>query len=914
MSLTPGTLVGCYEIVSMIGAGGMGEVYRARDTKLNRDVAIKVLPDLFTEDPDRFARFTREAQTLAALNHPNIAHVHGLEESPSGSGRAGVRALVMELVEGEDLSAVIARGPIPLAEALAVARQIADALEAAHEQGIVHRDLKPANIKLRGDGTVKVLDFGLAKAMDPVGQSGPDAMNSPTLTVRGTQMGIIVGTAAYMAPEQARGKTVDRRADIWAFGVVLFEMLTGDQAFKGDDISEVLATVLKSDPDWRALPPEMPGAIKRLLRRCLEKDPRKRLSAISDARLELDESDPAPGAIVDALGLSRRRSIGMNAALGLVALTILATVGAMIFLDHAPAASGSGPLARLSIVLPDGDEVVDTSLRPLAISPDGTRVAYVALRDGVQRLFLRTLADATPLALAGTEGAHCPFFSPDGQWIGFFAQGKVKKAAVGGAAVQVIADGAPDARGGTWTRDGTIYFAPTNVSGLWKVPASGGTATEFTQLDVARGEISHRWPEAPPDGETLLFSSWTGPGPDERSVVAVNLNTAARRELVPGGEAARYLSPGYLAYSRLDALLALRWTPSLPKPADAAPVSLPEFARMENEGGADYAVSTTGTLAYVAGGAARYAQRIVWVDRVSGAAEALPLPERDYEGIKLSPDGQRAIVQIREGAIGLWLYDFTRHTLTPFATAGGSSQAPAWTPDGRRIVYRGTRSGTRNLYWRSADGTGEEQRLTTKPGVIHTPGSVSPDGRWVVFTEQGGGQLRGASLWATRLEAGASPGSGRAEPADGSAPRKLVEGANGQISPNGRWLAYQSVTSGQLDVYVVPFPDSGPRIPISVNGGGDPLWSRDGRELFYTSGDQLVAVAVTSGATLAVGAPRVLYEGRYRPGPNAVTAFSVAPDGRRFLRVQQVQPDRPVTRIEIVLNWVTQLQGVAAGK
>jgi Tol biopolymer transport system component len=324
---------------------------------------------------------------------------------------------------------------------------------------------------------------------------------------------------------------------------------------------------------------------------------------------------------------------------------------------------------------------------------------------------------------------------------------------------------------------------------------------------------------------------------------------------------------------------------------------------MENEGGADFAVSATGTLAYLAGGTARYAQRIVWVDRASGATEALPLPERDYEGVTLSPDGQRAIVQIREGAMGLWLYDFARHTLTPFATAGGSSQAPAWTPDGRRIVYRGTRNGTRNLYWKSADGTGEEHRLTTKPGVVHTPGSVSPDGQWIVFCEQGGGLSRGTSNWVARLDAGG----------ESSAPRRLGDGVNGQISPDGKWLAYQSLTSGQFDVYVMPFPGSGPSIPISVNGGGDPLWSRDGRELFYTSGDRLMAVSVTSGVTLAVGAPRVLYAGRYRSSLNSLTAFSVSSDGRRFLRVQQVQPDRPVTRIEIVLNWVTQLQG-AAGK
>ena len=899
MSLTVGTRVGAFEITGSLGAGGMGEVYRARDAKLHRDVAVKVLPELFAADPQRLSRFEREAQALAALNHPNIAQIYAVVENPA--------ALVMELVEGEDLSQRLARGAIPVDEALAIAGQVASALEAAHERGIVHRDLKPANIKVTPDGTVKVLDFGLAK--DSLGRSfssvdavSPgDGSDSPTFSVRGTQLGMIIGTAAYMAPEQARGKAVDRRADIWAFGVVLYEMLTGSRAFKGAEISDVLAALLKTEPDWQVLPAGVPTPVRRLLRRCLEKDPRKRLSAIGDARLELEETD-AVAAITGPLPPSPRRLRAAALAAGLVAVTILATAGIMRGLGPASAAPGSGALARLSIALPDGDQVSETNLLPLAISPDGTRVAYVGLRDRVQRLFLRNLADAEPRVLAGTEGARSPFFSPDGQWIGFFAQGKIKKAAVGSAAVQVIADGAADPRGGTWGPDGTIYFAPTNVTGLWKVPASGGTATEFTPLERARGEVSQRWPEALPDGTTLLFSSWTGPGPDERAVVALNLATRERRLLVSGGETARYLPPGYLAYSRLDALLAVPWKPSQSESGSTAPLPLPEFPRMENEGGADYAVSRTGTLAYIAGGPARYSQRVVWVSRASGATDALPLPDRDYEGVSLSPDGHRAIVQIREGSIGLWLYDFARHTLTPFVTSGGSSQAGLWTPDGRRIVYRGTRNGLRNLYWRAADGTGEEERLTNKEGVIQTPGSISPDGQWLVFHEVGGGQSRGNTLWAMRLQGDRTP-------------RLLLPVAlNGQISPDGRWLAFQSTTSGQIEVYVRPFPGPGPSIPISVNGGIDPLWSRNGRELFYTSGDKTMAVAVTKGATLSVGPPRVLFEGRYRPSVNSLTAFSVAQDGGRFLRVQQVQPDRPVTRIEIVLNWFSQLQPSAAAK
>ncbi len=888
MSLTPGTRLGPYEVVSAIGAGGMGEVYRARDTKLNRDVAIKVLPDAFAQDAERLARFTREARTLASLNHPNIAQIYGIED----------RAIVMELVEGEDLSAHSARGPLPLAEALPIARQIADALEAAHEQGIVHRDLKPANVKVRADGTVKVLDFGLAKAMDQAGAgASADAMNSPTLTARATQMGMILGTAAYMAPEQAKGRPVDRRADIWAFGVVLYEMLTGERAFKGDDISEVLATVLKTEPDWHALPAGTPASVRRLLRRCLEKDPRKRLSAIGDARLELDEREPAMTA-ADAPTTPARRSIGLASAAGMVAVAILATIGLTRVLSPSTEPSSQGAATHLSIALPDGDEVTDTNLLPLAMSPDGTRVAYVALRDGVRRLFLRHLTDPTPVALVGTEGARSPFFSPDGQWIGFFAQEKLKKAAVASTAVQIITDNVADPRGGTWSPDDTIYFAPTNVSGLWKVPASGGTASEVTRLDRARGEVSHRWPQVLPDGKALLFSSWTGPGPDERAIIVQALTTGDRHVLVPGGDTPRYLPAGYLTYGRLDTLLAVPWNPSQTEVGNIAPISLPEFPRIENEGASDYAVSTNGTLAYVAGGAARYAQRIVWVDR-AGATEALPMPERDYEAVGLSPDGQRAVVQIREGTMGLWLYDFARHTLTPFATTGGSSQGAVWTPDGRRILYRGTRGGTRNIYWKSADGSGDEERLTTREDVIQTPASVSADGQWLVFTEGGVG---GGSVRTMRLQGDRTP-------------RQLVRpGWNGQVSPDGRWLAYQSDVSGQAEVYAVPFPGPGPRIPISANGGIDPLWSRDGRELFYTRGEKMMAVTVAPGATLSVTAPRVLFEGRYRPSLNSLTAFAVSADGRRFLRVQQVQPDRPVTRIDVVLNWLAEFKAPGVAK
>ena len=851
------------------------------------------LPAAFADDPDRLARFTREAQTLAALNHPNIAQIHGLEESQAQG--SAIRALVMELVVGEDLSAIIARGPVSLADALPIARQIADALEAAHDLGIIHRDLKPANVKVRPDGTVKVLDFGLAKALDPTdSNSAANALHSPTMTQRATAIGTIIGTAAYMAPEQARGKAVDRRADIWAFGVVLYEMLTGARGFPGDDLSEVLATVLKTDPNWHALPPETPPAVRRLLRRCLEKDPRRRLSSIADARLELEESDPVAAS---ATSPSRAGWIRPSWVVGIVLAAVAATAAAMLLADNwkteagsSQTGAGSAPI-RLTIALAPGDEVADTQYLPLAISPDGSRIAYVGIRDGSRHLFLRNLSDVDAVLLPNTEGGRMPFFSPDGQWIGFFTNTQLKKLAVASGAVQNIITISAEPRGGVWTPDGMIYYVPHNMAPLWKVAASGGTPVEATKLDVARGEVSHRWPQLLADG-SLLFAAWTGPGRDEHAIIHHNPATGATQRLATTGDTPRYVPTGHLVYARLDALFAARWGDLTKGLDEAAPIPLPELPRIENEGAADYVVSANGTLAYLAGGPARYAQRVVWVDR-TGRVEALPLPEKDYEAVALSPDTQRAVLQIQEGAIGLWLYDFARRTLTPFATESGSSQGAVWTPDGRRIVYRGTRQGTRNLYWKPADGSGDEERLTTKSGVVHTPNSVSPDGQWLAFAE-GGGAVQGTT-WVMSLTGDRTP-------------RVFVKGGvSAEFSPDGKWIAYQSAESGNLEVYLAPFPGPGPRIPVSAGGGESPIWSRDGSELFYTRSDRLMAVSVNRGPTLSVSAPRVLFEGRFRGSLNTVTPFDISPDGRRFLRVQQAQPERAVTRIEVVLNWARQL-------
>ena len=893
MSLTPGTKLGPYEILAPLGAGGMGEVYRARDTRLGRDVAVKVLPEIFAADPERLARFTREATTLAALNHPNIAHLHGLEES------AGVRALIMELVEGQDLAALIARGPVPFAEALPIARQIADGLEAAHEQGIVHRDLKPANVMLRPDGTVKVLDFGLAKALDPVSTSGASVSQSPTMTVRATQMGVIIGTAAYMSPEQARGKAVDRRADIWAYGVVLYEMLSGKRAFAGEDVSETLASVLKDEVDWSALPKDLPGPVKRLMRRCLEKDPRKRLSAIGDARLELDEHEvPASAAALTPV----RRALSLPMVGAIAAVAVIATL--LVSRLFAPGTTGEADrLERLSIALPANGLLTDDIRTPLALSPDGRTLVYVGQRDGKTMLFVRRLSAREPVTLSGTEGAAMPFFSPDGQWVGFFAGEKLKKIAIGGTELQVVTDLANDGRGADWGTDGNIYYAPTNISGLWSVPASGGTPKELTRLDRAKGEVSHRWPQLLPGGKSLLFSVWTGPGVDEHAVVVQSLASGERHVLMRGGERARYIASGHLLYSRRDELFIVAWDPTRASISGSASVKMPEQAIDQGEGAAAFAVSDNGTLAYVEGSDARYAQRLVWADH-SGKTDSIPAPERDYEAVAISPDGRQAAVQIQEGATALWIYDFERHTLTPFLSENGSSQAPVWTTDGKRILYRATRRGLRTVFWKPVDGSSAEERITAGVDRTETPTSVTPDGQFAFFHASGaavpaGQRLQAVSLsgdHATHVIAASPPGN-----------------YGSMVSPDGKWLAYVSRSAGEVEVYVQPYPGPGAAQLVSISGGEEPAWASDSHELFYRRGNKFMAVTIGSGPSLVVGPPRVLFEKPYRREVNANTCYAVARD-ERFLLIEPKQPDGTIDHLEVVLGWSGEVKRFAAGK
>jgi hypothetical protein len=726
MPLSAGMRLGPYEILSALGAGGMGEVYRARDTKLDRAVAIKILPEAFAADTERIARFEREAKTLALLNHTNIAHIHGLEES------SGVRALVMELVEGEDLVQRIARGAIPVAEALPIAKQISDALEAAHEQGIIHRDLKPANIKVRPDGTVKVLDFGLAKAMEPTGAASPSVSQSPTITTPAmTQAGMLLGSAAYMSPEQARGKPADKRADIWAFGCVLYEMLTGQRAFEGQVVSETLARVIEREPDWTRLPATLSPALRTYLGRCLQKDPRQRVQAIGDVRLALEgafETDlpqtAAPKVVADW------RRVALVGAAAIIASG--AIIGTLVWVAMRP----SPPRVSRLQLTPSGTAALTIGWndRGLAITPDGSRLIYVG-NQGTQ-IFVRALDSLAPVTVF-TGYPSGLFVSPDGQWIGFHdGLSILKKVAVtGGPAVTLATLDTAGPSGSTWGPDDTIIVATNSVAtGLQRVAAAGGPLTVLTRPDRAKGEADHFWPEMLPGGRAVLFTvtALTG-GLDAAQVAVLDLQTGSRKMLVRGGSHAHYVPSGHLVYLAAGTLQAV--------PFDIARLEthgtpVPVVADVETtvRGAALAVVADDGTLAYVLGSAAGTPRTLVWVDR-QGHETPIPAPPRPYFLPALSPDGTRLAVFANDQERDLWLWDLGRTTFTRLTFTPGVDVVQVWTPDSRRLFFTSERAGVRNLFWQAADGSGVAERLTESPNTQY-PTAVSPDGRRLIFADE----------------------------------------------------------------------------------------------------------------------------------------------------------------------------------
>ena len=915
MPLTAGARLGPYEILAAIGAGGMGEVYRARDTKLNRDVALKVLPDAFTLDPDRLTRFEREAQILAALNHPNIAAIHGLDESN------GTKFLALELVDGESLAerlirqrADTSRPGIDVDEALAIAAQVIDAVEAAHEKGIVHRDLKPANIMLTPDGQVKVLDFGLGKYEAAHSAAASGLTHSPTLTFAATQAGVILGTAAYMAPEQAKGRAADKRCDVWAFGCVLYEMLAGRRAFDGDDVSDVLATVLKGEPDWSAIPRDVPAHVTAIIKKCLTKDRKARIPDISVVRFLLNDArtaPPAASAIVAAPARSRAR-IGLIA--GAISIASLAVGGGAAWL----ATRQTPPkvqLVRFSIVPPaSAPFTLQGFFRNLAISPDGANLVYVATAGAGQpgQLMLRPIDQLDAVPFRGIDNAGFPFISPDGHWVGFFVAGansELKKVAITGGPPITLCRFEGTARGATWGSDGTIVFATNSVStGLMSVAADGGEPRTLTKPDTAHGEQDHVFPSWLPDGRSVLYTILTGPNIDTAQVAVLDLTTSQSRPLVRGGSDAQYVNTGHLVYASAGTLRAVRFDPAR-REVMSDPVPVVEQVTMLSTGAADFRVSEQGTLAYVPGGSIGRGvggpRTLVWVTR-QGREEPIGAPSRAYAFARLSPDATRLALDVRDQESDIWIWDFARKAMTRLTVDIGLDASPVWTPDGHRVAFASSRTGITNLFWQLADGTGTAERLTTSPAVQNAS-SFSPDGKTLIFTEVN--SKTGPDVMQLRLD-----GSPKAEPVIQS---NFAEAA-GDLSPDGRWIAYTSNESGQNEVYVRPFPKvDGGRWPISTGGGSRPAWSRNGRELFYLAPNTaMMSVPVQTNPTFSAGNPSKLFDGPWSVVQAAGRTYDVAPDGQRFLMIKDASADRatPSVPINVVVHWTEELKARVPSK
>jgi len=888
-----GETFGPYEITGWLGSGAMGEVYRARDTKLHRDVALKLLPQLFAFDVERRARFTREAQILASLNHPNIATIYGLEQA------GGREALVLELIDGPTLADRIQQGAMPSDEVMSIAKQIAKALEAAHEQGIVHRDLKPSNIKLQPNGIVKVLDFGLAKAMAPA-RAGADGGEPTRFATAATREGVIVGTIGYMSPEQARGKAVDKRTDIWAFGCVIYEMLTGTPAFAGDDATEMLAAIVRGEPAWEALPAGTPPNVSNLLRRCLTKDPHDRLRDIGDARLAMEGAfDTQPDALASSASAPVRTRFAAYAAVLLLgsALTGVAVWSRL----H----TGPPRLARFAIQLGAGESFSLRGRHLVTMSPDGRFIVYAAN----EALYLRPLDQLQARRIAGTEDrGRSPFFSPDGQGIGFWADDQLKRVALsGGAPVTLCRVPAP--WGVSWENDNTILIGE-GPEGIWRVPDTGGMPEVIVK--VASGEAAHG-PHLLPGGEWVLFTllpkntrSW-----DEAQIVAQSLRTGDRRVLVRGGHDGRYVGTGHLVYALNRNLLAVPFdADDLVVTGDATTVLDGVADADENTTGAShFDVTSEGGLVYVPRLTPRMAHALVWVDR-EGREEAIKTPVREYIYPRISPDGTRVAVAIdvRNQENDVWIWDLARETLTRLTFDPGFDEPPAWTPDSRRIAFASDRDGG-GLFWQAADGTGPVERLTQ--GRNFFPTAFSPDALKLVFSSSSSSQVSSDIVTLT-------PGSrDRPSPLIHTPFREL----NAEISPDGRWIAYQSDESGHAEIYVRPFPNiDGGRWQVSTDGGERPLWARNGRELFYVTAVGLMTVPIETTTAFSNGKARKLLDDRYRYFFGDVffqgRTYDISPDGKRFLVIKQAaesgtEDDSSNLRLVVVLNWTEELKQLA---
>ncbi len=893
MTLVPGIRLGQYEVLAKLGEGGMGEVYRARDTRLNRDVALKILPAAFTADPERLARFEREAQVLASLQHANIAAIYGIEDSQA------TRALVLELVEGPTLADRIAAGPIAVSEALAIARQIADALGAAHDAGVVHRDLKPANIKVRDDGTVKVLDFGLAKIAEATERAGgterSSTENSPTLTARATQMGMIIGTAAYMAPEQARGKDVDRRADLWAFGVVLYEMLTGRRAFDGREVTDVLAAVIKDAPSLDTLPPDVPPAVRRLLRRTLEKDRARRLDSMAAARLELEETAEP----VAAAPVTPRRMRVLMPALLVVASALIAA--AVVWFARQPPAPD---VLRLTIT---GDAatppVVETNHNDVAITPDGRAIVYFS-RTSQNQFVVRPLDrfETVVHARLGLD-PRGPELSSDGRWIAFQVglpigtDAQLTRVAIEGGTPATICKFAGNLRGATWSADDTtILFGSTDTtSGLLRVAAAGGTPELLTKPATADGEVDHFWPHLLPGGRHALFSIMRA----DRSfdVALLSLESKTWRVLVKDATFARYAPTGHLVYASAGALKAAAFDLGRLE-IQGSPVEVVPDVLIKSSGSADFALAANGTLVYLGGGSQTAERPFAWRDP-DGRETLLKVPAAMYNDTRISPDERFAVTVVgQQASFELWLIDLTREVSSRITAPEYRAANPVWSRDGRQIAFWSPgRAGTNDaagIFLVEATGTGQPERVTTATAGPQVPNAFTRDGKALIFSDNVA-DIKQVALDASRTITPVLAG-----------PDIEIHAA---LSPDGRWLAYTQMEN-RSQVFIRPYPNvNAGRIPVSAESSWQPVWSNDGRALFFRDRNltTLYVVDVTeSGGTLSVSAPRAFTS--LRDPSMAYETVAVPPIGTRVLaEARSTGPSRP-PEYRVILNWFEELK------
>ncbi len=905
--LTKGSLVaGKYRITEEIGRGGMGVVYEAEDTKLARKVAIKVLPEIFTTDPERMVRFEREARVLASLNHPNIAAIYGVEEAD------GKRFLVLELVEGDMLAERLSRGALSLEETIDVCRQIAAGLEGAHEKGIIHRDLKPSNVRITPEGKIKILDFGLAKALHDQ-TSEIDISKSPTITADMTEPGVILGTAAYMSPEQATGRPVDKRADIWAFGCILYECLTGKRPFHGATVTESIAAILRGEPDWDSLPAGTPGNVQAVLRRCLQKDPRLRLHDVADARLEIEAPAAYPHETVPD---GRRFSLPWLAS-GAAIMLLAGILIDRVLIRH-PQPTPPASVITSTIKVEPGHRLEGQARdmeRPgrtaVAISSDGKFIVYSAIEEnpGPQakpQLYLRRMDQSAAKPIAGTEGGTCPFLSPDSRWVGFWADGKLKKVLVEGGVPSPLCD-ASFLYGATWGRD-SIVFSDEAESGLSRVPAEGGKPETLTKPDPKRDEGSHRLPSWLPNGKAVLFTAMKHSFDPKPWLALLRLDTGGWRVLIEDAADARYVPTGHLLFLRQGTLMAVRFDQAKLE-VIGQPVALVEdviqgfgLTYRHRTGAGQLGISDTGSLIYAPGGVPQPpGNSLLWVDQrgMEQPAAALRFP---FAAVRLSPDGQRVACATGGRELQVYVYDLGRGTNSRLTGEGWSFYA-IWTPDGKRVLFSWGKSTTDSLYWQPYDGSSPMERLTTSE-YSQRPGSWSSDGNTLAFVDYHPNTGDDIALLEVR--------SGRVTPFLNSRYSEWYP----EFSPDGHWMAYTSDESSRQEVYVRPFPGPGMKQQVSIEGGSEPLWARNGRQLFFRREDQVWAVDIRTDGVFVAGKPRLLFEipGCTRTYP--IRAYDLSLDSQRFLMVKfENRKPTPVTEMILVQNWFEELKRlVPAGK